>query len=528
MKRILVSDNLSDVGLDRIRAAKGIELDYQPGLDEDALAEAIKQADGLVIRSGSKVTARVIEGAERLKVVGRAGIGVDNIDVPAASKRGIVVMNTPTGNSVTTAEHTLSLMMALARWIPRGTATLKAGQWAKKTLKGRELADKTLAVIGLGTIGRIVADRAQGLKMNVIGFDPMLTVERASELGIQLVGLDAIWERADVITVHTPLTPKTKGLINDDSVAKLKDGVLLINCARGGIYDEGAVLRGLESGKIGGAAFDVFEQEPPPKGHPLVAHDKVICTPHLGASTVEAQERVAEQIADQVIAYLDSGAIKNGLNVPSMSSELADKLAPWVELGEKLGGFIAQVEGVEPKSITIECRGTPSEHGLDAITAAAVGGYLRHFLDVPVNAVSAPHLAADRGIELKEQKTLDAGPAGSEVIVTVTGADGSKVAAGTLAADKTPRLTRWGNFEIEAQLRGSAIVVESIDKPGVIGFMGTTLGDAEVNIASVFLGKAPDGKALSMWNLDAALPDAVLDIVNGSPNVTRATLINLG
>ncbi|HHH28269.1 MAG TPA: phosphoglycerate dehydrogenase [Polyangiaceae bacterium] len=528
MKRILVSDNLSEQGLDRIRSAEGVELDYRPGLDEPALAEAIKGAHGLVIRSGSRVTSRVIEAADALAVIGRAGIGVDNVDIEAASKRGIVVMNTPTGNAVTTAEHTVSLMMALARWIPRGTATLKAGVWAKKQLKGRELADKTLAVIGLGTIGRIVADRARGLKMKVIGFDPVLTADRAAALGIELVSLDEIWKRADVITVHTPLTPQTKGLIDDDVVDELKDGVLLVNCARGGIYDEQAVLAGLNRGKIGGAAFDVFVEEPPPADHPLIAHDKVVCTPHLGASTVEAQDRVAIQIAEQVVAYLTTGAIKNGLNVPSMSQELADELAPWVTLADRLGGFLAQVEAAEPKSIAIEVVGTPSEHGLDAVSAAAVGGYLRHFLDVPVNAVSAPHLARDRGIAVKEQKTLSpSGPHGSEIVVTVhTAAGVSKVAAGTLGMDRSPRLIRWGSFEIEARLEGKALVVESLDKPGVIGFMGTSLGEAGVNVASVFLGKAPEGYALSMWNLDDELDDAALAKVNASENVRRATVVS--
>jgi len=527
MKRIVVSDNLSERGLQHIRDAEGVELDYQPGLDEAALAEAIKGAHGLVIRSGSKVTSRVIEAADALEVVGRAGIGVDNVDLPAASKRGIVVMNTPTGNAVTTAEHTVSLMMALARWIPRGTATLKAGEWAKKKLKGRELADKTLAVIGLGTIGRIVADRAQGLKMKVIGFDPVMTADRAGALGIELVTLDAIWKRADVITVHTPLTPQTKGLVNREVLGKLKEGVLLVNCARGGIYDEAAVLEGLESGKIGGAAFDVFVTEPPSADDPLIAHEKVICTPHLGASTVEAQERVAVQIAEQVVAYLTTGAIKNGLNVPSMSSELADKLAPWVTLADRLGGFLAQVASTEPKAISIEVVGTPSEHGLDAISAAAVSGYLRHFLHVPVNAVSAPHLARDRGIAVKEQKTLSAaGPHGSAIVVTLeTSAGETKVAAGTLGADESPRLVRWGNFEIEARLEGTALVVESLDKPGVIGFMGTCLGEAGVNVASVFLGKAPEGYALSMWNLDDELTDEALEKVQASKNVSRATVV---
>jgi len=316
MFRILVSDRLSEQGLKRLRNHDNIDLDYQPGLNEDDLAEAIKNAHGLIIRSGSQVTARVMDTAEHLRVVGRAGIGVDNIDIPAATKRGITVMNTPTANAVTTAEHTIALMMSLARWIPQATASMKAGKWDKKRYRGREIADKTLGIIGMGTIGRIVADRAKGLRMRVIASDPVLTEQAASSLGVELVELCDLWPQADVITVHTPLTAKTKGLVNDDVVPKLKEGVLLINCARGGIYDEAAVVRGLDLDHIGGAAFDVYTVEPPEAHNQLVAHDRVICSPHLGASTHEAQERVAVEIVDQVIAFLQNNEIKNALNVP--------------------------------------------------------------------------------------------------------------------------------------------------------------------------------------------------------------------
>ena len=407
MIRILVSDNMSDVGLERIREAEGVELDYQPGLDEAALAEAIKGAQGLLIRSGSRVTAKVIEEADELKVVGRAGIGVDNIDVAAASRRGILVMNTPTGNAITTAEHSISLMMSLARWIPRGTATLKDGQWAKKKLKGRELRGKTLGVIGLGGIGRIVADLAQGLKMRVIGFDPVMTAAGAAALGIELVSLEELWPQADVITMHTPLTDSTRGLIDDEVLGKLKDGVLLVNCARGGVYDEEAVLRGLESGKIGGAAFDVFVQEPPPADHPLLAHERFICTPHLGASTVEAQERVAEQIADQAIAYLKTGAITNGLNAPSLD---ASTRRTHSRRGRTSGtrsdasscSSIASSRSASSWSAAAPIGGDAQ---LRTIAAATLGGYLEPLLGMPVNTVSARPLAEDRGIEVEEERT---------------------------------------------------------------------------------------------------------------------------
>ncbi len=525
--RVLVSDNLSELGLEVLRQAADIELDYQPGLDEAALAEAIRGASGLIIRSGSQVTARVIEAADQLKAIGRAGIGVDNIDIKAASKRGIAVMNTPTGNAVTTAEHALSLMMSLARHIPQATSSMKAGKWEKKKFKGRELANKTLGVIGLGTIGRIVADRAKGLKMQVIAFDPVLTAERAAALGVELVDLETLWASADVITVHTPLNPHTKGLINDDVVPKLKKGVLLVNCARGGIYDEDAILRGLNSDHIAGAAFDVFTEEPPPADTPLVQHPRVVCTPHLGASTQEAQDRVAEQIAEQVVAFLDSGAIKNALNVPAVSGDMADKIAPYVALAECLGRFLAQVESIEPRSIEIECVGEAGTLALEPVSAAAVAGFLQNFLNVPINRIAAPHVAADRGIDVRELKaTATSAGVTSPVTVRIRGAgDESAIAVGALGSDGSPRLVRWGDFVIEARLDGKALVVESMDLPGVIGFMGTTLGDAGVNVAAVHLGKSSGGRALSMWNLDDEVSDTVLAQVRTSANVERAIIV---
>jgi len=525
--RVLVSDNLSEHGLEVLRQAEGIEVDYQPGLDEAALAEAIRGASGLIIRSGSRVTARVIEAADQLKAIGRAGIGVDNIDIAAASKRGIAVMNTPTGNAVTTAEHALSLMMSLARHIPQATSSMKAGKWEKKKFKGRELAGKTLGGGGLGTIRRIVADRAKGLKMNVVAFDPVLTSDRAAALGVELVELDAVWAAADIITVHTPLTPHTKGMINDEVVPKLKPGVLLINCARGGIYDEDAVLRGLESGHIGGAAFDVFPVEPPPADSPLLQHPRVVCTPHLGASTQEAQDRVAEQIAEQLVAFLDAGEVKNALNVPAVSGEIADKIAPYVALAERLGRFLAQVESIEPRSIEIECVGEAGTLALQPVSAAAVAGFLQLFLNVPINRIAAPHVAADRGIDVRELKSTCT-PEGFTSPVTIrlrgTG-DQSAIAVGALGSDGSPRLVRWGDFDIEARLEGKALVVESVDRPGVIGFMGTSLGNANVNVAAVHLGKSSGGHALSMWNLDDDVSEDVLTEVQDSTNVERAVVV---
>ncbi len=531
MSRVLVSDTLSEQGLAALRATPGLDVDYRPGLSESDLAAAIPGADALVIRSGSKVTAKVIEAATTLRVIGRAGIGVDNVDVPAASKRGIIVMNTPTGNAVTTAEHAIGLLMALARKLPMADATMKAGKWEKKKLEGRELTGKVLAVVGLGNIGRIVADRARGLRMQVIGFDPVLSPDRARDLGIEFCSLEEIWSRADAITVHTPLTESTRGLINDEVVAKLKKGVLLINAARGGIFDEGALLRGLESGHLGGVALDVFMEEPP-KGETtlaIVKHERVVATPHLGASTQEAQDRVALEIAQQVAAYLKDGVIQNAVNVPSVSGEVAAKLGPWAELAERMGQFLAQVESLTPTVIHVECLGEPSTLSVKSIAASAVAGFLQRYLDVPANQVSSLHLAKDRGIAVIEaRRDGSGGRYASTVVLRVEASDGSShTVEGIVGSDGTPRLVKWNEFDIEARLGGHALVVRSFDRPGVIGFLGTVLGRAEVNVARVHLGKSKPGTALSVWNLDGAIPKSALDEIRASDDIAGADAITI-
>jgi D-3-phosphoglycerate dehydrogenase len=504
-------------------------VEYAPGLKEDELAARIPEFEGLVIRSGSKVTAKVILAAKKLKVIGRAGIGVDNVDVPAASKHGIVVMNTPTGNAVTTAEHAITLLLSIARKVPQATASMKAGKWEKTKFQGRELAGKTLGVLGLGNIGRIVADRAKGLKMNVIAFDPVVTKDRAAQLGVELVTKEELFKRADAITCHTPLNADTKGIVNDASIATMKDGVLLVNCARGGIYDEAALLKGLQSGKLGGVALDVFVKEPP-GDNPLLSHENVVCTPHLGASTDEAQERVALEIAEQVGAYLTQGTITNAVNVPSVSREVAAKLAPYAELADKLGSFVAQVGGVAPVAIEVECLGEPAELGASAVTSSAVAGILSRFLDGPVNQVSAPHLAADRGIAVRELKTTTrAGRFSDLVTVRVTGPKGEHlVAEGTLGANKAANLSRWGDYELSAELTGHALVLFNANKPGVIGSIGTILGKRQLNVSRVQLGlNAKTNEAVSVWNVDSALGAEVLEEIKHAPFVERALAIKL-
>ena len=529
VKRVLVSDALSEAGLALLKKHDAIEVEYAPGLKEDALAAKIAGFDALVIRSGSKVTKKVIEAADRLRVIGRAGIGVDNVDVGAASKRGIVVMNTPTGNAVTTAEHAIALLMSLARKIPQATASMKAGKWEKSKLQGRELAGKTLGILGLGNIGRIVADRAKGLRMNVIAFDPVLSADRAAQLGVELVPLEDLFRRADAITAHTPLTAETRGVVNDETIAKMKKGVLLVNCSRGGVYDEAALVRGLESGHLGGVALDVFVEEPVLAGHALVAHPNAIVTPHLGASTDEAQERVALEIVEQVVDYLVNGTITNAVNVPNVSRETAPKLAPYQNLARKLGAFMAQVERVQPRSIEVECVGEPAELGAMAVSRAAVAGVLGPFLESPVNEVSAPHVAADRGIAVVQRNGVRRAKYASLVAVHVEGESGSRaVAEGVLGADGSPHLIRWQGYEIDAELSGHALVLFNANKPGVIGAVGSILGKREINIAHVHHGvDAAKAQALSIWNVDAPVPPDVLAEIAAAPNVGAAVTITL-
>jgi D-3-phosphoglycerate dehydrogenase len=529
MARVLVSDALSEAGLAKIRSNPEFELEYAPGLKEADLAAKIPGFDALVIRSGSKVTKKVLEAATNLRVVGRAGIGVDNVDVEAASKRGILVMNTPTGNTITTAEHTIALMMSLARKIPQATASMKAGRWEKSKFSGRELAGKTLGVLGLGNIGRIVADRARGLRMQVIVHDPILSPARASQLGVELVELDELFTRSDVITAHTPLTSQTKGIVNDEAIAKMKKGVLLVNCARGGIYDEAALVRGLESGKLGGVALDVFVEEPVSPDHPLLKMDNCIVTPHLGASTEEAQERVALEVVDQVIDYLLHGTIANAVNSPNVTREMAPKLGPYLELARRLGSMVVQVEGIKPRLVEVECLGEPSELGAKAITYAAVAGVLERFVEGPVNPVSAPHVAAEHGVLIRQIDSRRTAKYAHQIAVRVESDQGEAVLVeGALGVDGTTRLTKWQDHELNGELSGTALVIFHEDRPGVAGSVGTILGRHEVNIAQVHLGLHPQRKGVfGMWNVDSAIPPEVLEEVRRAPHVARALTIRL-
>ncbi len=524
--KVLVSDKLSDSGLQVLKAAPGIVVDYKPGLSEDALAEIIGEYDGLVIRSGSKVSAKVIAKADNLRVIGRAGIGVDNVDVPAASRRGIIVMNTPTGNAVTTAEHAISLLMSLARKIPQATASMRSGKWEKTKFEGSEIAGKTLGVVGMGNIGRIVADRAQGLKLKVIAFDPVLTSDKAASLGIELVTVDALLTRSDFITCHAPLTPETKNLLNKDAFAKMKKSVLIVNAARGGIVNEQDLEVALKEGRIAGAALDVFEKEPTNPEHPLFQLDNFICTPHLGASTAEAQDRVALEVAEQVAEFLTSGSIRNSVNVPSLPGEAAEKLRPYLDLAAKLGKMLGQLGSVDVREFRVTCTGEAGEYGVRPLANAALSGYLERFLEEPINAVSAPYEAKARGISVIEVRELATRRYTSTVRVTVTGEQGLHTATGTLGTSGNAVLVGLDGYELDATLEGHVVVLHNDDRPGVIGAVGTILGKRSINVSRMQVG-LHEGKAFALWNVDAAVPEEVMKELRGLSNVRDVLLVKL-
>ena len=520
--RVLISDALSPAAV-QIFKDRGIAVDFQPNLgkDKEKLAEMIGGFDGLAIRSATKVSAKILERAKNLKVIGRAGIGVDNVDIPAATARGIIVMNTPFGNSITTAEHAITLMLALARQIPAADTSTQAGKWEKNRFMGVEITGKTLGVIGCGNIGSIVADRAQGLKMKVIAFDPFLSPERALDLGIEKVELDDLFKRADFITLHTPLTDKTRNIVDTQSIAKMKHGVRIINCARGGLVDERALRAALDAGKVAGAAFDVFTTEPATE-NPLFQHPNVVCTPHLGAATTEAQENVALQIAEQMSDYLLRGAISNAVNFPSITAEEAPKLKPFVALAEKLGSFAGQLTETGIGKVRISYEGAVAQMNTKALTSAAVAGLLRPMLE-DVNVVSAPLMAKERGIVVEETTREMAGDYDSLITVTVETARQTRWVSGTVFADGRPRIVNIKGIRMDAEFGPSMIYITNLDKPGFIGRFSSTLGEAGINIATFHVGReAPGGNAIALIEIDGELPDDVLAKVRALPQVQQA------
>jgi D-3-phosphoglycerate dehydrogenase / 2-oxoglutarate reductase len=522
MPRVLISDSLSPAAV-QIFKDRGLDVDFQPNLgkDKDKLAEVIGAYEGLAVRSATKVSSKILERANKLKVVGRAGIGVDNVDIPAATARGVIVMNTPFGNSITTAEHAISLMLALARQIPEADISTRAGKWEKNKFMGVEIFGKTLGVIGCGNIGSIVADRAVGLKMKVIAYDPFLSPERALALGVEKVELDELLKRADFITLHTPLTDKTKNIIDAPAIKKMKNSVRIVNCARGGLVDEAALADALKSGRVAGAAFDVFIEEPA-TNNPLFGLPNVVCTPHLGAATSEAQENVALQIAEQMSDYLLRGAISNAVNFPSVTAEEAPRLRPFIALAERLGSFAGQLTETGVSKVQLSYEGAVAQMNTKALTSAAVAGLLRPMLQ-DVNVVSASVVAKERGIVIEETTREAAGDYESLITVTVTTERQSRHVSGTVFADGRPRIVNIKGIRMDAEFGPSMIYITNLDKPGFIGKFSSTLGDAGINIATFHVGRdAPGGNAIALIEVDGDLPADVLAKVRALPQVQQA------
>lgn len=517
--KVLVSDSISQKGIDILKKA-GLKVDVKTGLKPDELKAIIGEYDALIIRSATKVTADIIEVADKLKVIGRAGTGIDNVDKIAATKKGIVVMNTPGGNTITTAEHTIAMLFSLARKIPQATFSMKAGNWEKKKFMGVELYNKTIGIVGLGRIGSEVAKRAQCIGMNVLAYDPFLSDEKAEELGIIKTDLDKIFSEADFITIHTPLTAETKYLINKDTIAKMKKGVYIVNCARGGIVNEKDLYEAVQNGKVAGAALDVFEKEPPEENYPLISDERIICTPHLGASTLEAQENVAVAIAEQIVDYLINGTIRNAINFPSIPYDQAPLIRPYLVLLERMGSFASQIFSKSIKQLQIEYLGEISSLNTQALTTAALKGVLDPILGEPVNYVNASFIARERGIDIKEIKGKEAGDYQSLVRVILLSKDDKTVIAGTLLSRKDPRIVQINDISMEIIPEGNMIFMRNHDRPGVIGNIGTLLGKNDINIGHMHFGrKEVGGIAFSVISIDASLTDEIIEQIKKLPNV---------
>ena len=508
--KVLISDKLSPAAV-QIFKDRGIDVDFQPdlGKDKEKLAQIIGDYDGLAIRSATKVTEKIIAAATNLKVIGRAGIGTDNIDKEAASKKGIIVMNTPYGNMITTAEHAIAMMFAVARQIPEASASTHAGKWEKSKFMGVELTGKTLGVIGAGNIGGIVCDRALGLKMKVIAYDPFLGEEKAQKMGVEKVDLDTLLKRSDFITLHVPYTDQTANILSAEAIAKTKKGVRIINCARGGLVDEEALAEALKSGHVAGAAFDVFAKEPATE-NPLFNLPNVVCTPHLGAATTEAQENVALQVAEQMSDYLLTGAVSNALNMPSVTAEEAKVMGPWVKLASHLGAFIGQMTDEPIKAINILYDGSVAKMNLSALNCSVIAGIMKK-ANPDVNMVSAPIIAQERGINIATTNQNKSGVFDGYIKVTVVTDKRERSIAGTVFSDGKPRFIQIKGIQIDAEVGEHMLYTTNEDVPGIIGALGQTLGENGVNIANFTLGRAEaKGEAIALLYVDDEVPAPVI------------------
>ena len=533
--RILISDDLSSEARTILEKLPGAQVDMKVGLKPAELKAIIGDYDALAVRSATKVTADLLAAAPKLRIIGRAGTGVDNIDLPEATRRGIVVMNAPGGNTVSVAEHTLALLLSLARQIPDASESTRAGKWEKKRFSsGRELQGKILGVIGTGNIGGVVVKRAISFGMKVIGYDPFLTEDAAAKLGVTLVSLEEIFRQADAITLHVPLTEQTKNMVGKPQIALMKPGALIVNCARGGLVDELALAEALKAGKLGGAALDVFEKEPPAADHPLFGCPNFIATPHLGGSTEDAQASVAVIVAEAMVEYLQTGTIRNAVNVPSLTKELLERLGPWLRLAEKLGSLVGQLVSLHgdgkgaPEAAEILYAGEVAGQKTAALTAAVLKGVLGHFLAEPVNEVSGPALAKERGIHVREVKSHDSPDYASLLQVKLKGRGKELVVAGTIVGKREPRVVRMDAFEVEAVPEGSVIVMQNDDVPGVIGRVGAALAEGNVNIAGFALARnRKSGEALALVNVDSPAPAETLAALRKIPHVRSVHQVHL-
>jgi D-3-phosphoglycerate dehydrogenase len=525
--KVLVSDQLAESGIEKLMAVPSFEVEVNTSLTKEELRQIIKEYDALVIRSATKVTEDIIEAADRLKVIARAGIGLDNVDIAAASKRGIVVMNTPEGNVITTAEHAIAMLLALSRNIPQATASIREGKWEKKRFRGKEVFNKTLGIIGVGRIGRVVVDRAKGLKMNVIAYDPYISGQSIEKMGIEAVSLDELYARADYITVHTPMTQETRNIINAGAFQKMKKGVFVINCARGGIVDEEALYDAIQAGIVAGAALDVFVKEPP-KDNPLLTLDRVIATPHLGASTDEAQENVALAVADQVIDYLLHDTIRNAVNAPMIDGEVLANLRPYLILAERLGRLLAQIIRGAIEEVSIEYIGDTSSVDTRPLTISVLKGMLTTFLSHEVNFVNAPIIAQERNIKVTESVRKEAEDFTNLINVTMKTNEEKQLVSGTIFGKRDARLVRINDFRLEAVMDGHMLLIYNIDTPGTIGAIGTTLGRHDVNISMMDVGQVLErGQNIIFLRTDTPVTRPVVEELLRLKNVDVVQVLEL-
>lgn len=526
--KVLVSDRFSPEGLKIFEQAEGIELEYQPGISPDGLLRAVADAEALVVRGGTQVTADVLEAAQRLRIVGRAGIGVENMDMIAANRKGVVIINSPFGSTTTTAEHTIAMLLALARRIPAADRSIKSGAWEKDRFMGVEIAGKTLGVVGAGKIGRLVVDRALGLKMQVLVYDPYLAEEMVQQMGAEQADFDELLARSDFLTMHVPLTPETEGLLGEEALTKIKPGAYIVNCAIGGLVDETALAEAVADGRIAGAALDVFTKEPPDANHPLMRFEQVICTPHLRAATVDAQINVTVQVARQIVDFLQKGVITNAVNVPSVSADLLKVIRPYVELAERLGSFQAQLFAKGLQDITVEYAGSVTEHPTGPLTMALLKGLLTPMLGSMVNYVNAPFLARERGIRVVEARRVATEGFSNLIRLTVRGVEGERSVCGALFGENDYRIVRINDYHVEAIPEGNILVLHNDDRPGVIAFIGKVLAEAHINIAMMNLSRRKiEGRAVSLLTVDSRIPEAVLDALRANPHILSAVQVQL-